>query len=198
MEGVEGCGKGTQTKLLSDFLSQKGEVLVKKYPDYGTPIGDLIDAWLHKNMEYSAEVQALLYFADFMKDKDLMEKYQESGKMVVADRYFTTGIVYQCLRGFPLEKMLSLAKLFELKVPDVCIYIRISPETSLARKTKEKGAANLDRHEEDTKFLSDAVNGFDKAAANNHFCEWITIDGEKSKEEVFEEIKEVLNKKFEI
>jgi len=33
LDGIDGCGKGTQTKLLSDFLIQKGyNLIVKKYP----------------------------------------------------------------------------------------------------------------------------------------------------------------------
>lgn len=195
IEGIDGCGKGTQTKLLSDFLSQKYEVLKKHYPDYGTPIGDLIDEWLHKKHEFSPDVQALMYFSDFMKDKELVEKYRESGKMVIGDRYFTTTIVYQAFKGVSLEKLLELARLFNLPKPDICIYLRISGETSLARKTKEK-AGNLDRHEEDKKFQDAVVQGFDKVAADNTFCDWVTIDAEKPAEEVFEDIKKVLNEKL--
>ena len=196
IEGIDGCGKGTQTKLLSDFLSQKEEIFVNKYPEYGKPLGDLIDAWLHKKHEYNAEMQTLLYFSDFFKDKEIVESYLKSGKMVVVDRYFTTTIVYQRMKGVPLEKILNLAELFELPKPDICILLKISPETSLSRKGKEKGSANLDRHEEDKVFQTTVANGFDEVAANNTFCEWITIDGERSAEEVFKEIKEILNKKF--
>ncbi|MFA5086290.1 MAG: dTMP kinase [Candidatus Paceibacterota bacterium] len=195
IEGVDGSGKGTQTKLLSDFLSQKYEVLNKHYPEYGTPIGDLIDQWLHKKHEFSPDVQALLYFSDFMKDRELVEKYRENGKMVITDRYFTTTIVYQAFKGTSLEKLLKLAGLFNLSKPDICIYLRISGETSLARKSKEK-PGNLDRHEEDKNFQNAVVQGFDKVAAENVFCEWVAIDAEKPAEEVFEEIKKTLNEKL--
>jgi len=196
LEGIEGCGKGTQTKLLSDFLSQKYEVLNKRYPDYGTPIGDLLSGWLHKKYELSPEVQTLLYLADFSKDKELVEKYRESGNMIVDDRYLNSTIVYQRIKGIPLEKLLKLAELFNLPKPDICIYIRISPEVSFKRKSAQKGEANMDRHEEDKKFLQGIFEGYEKMAEGNIFCDWAIIDGEKSVEEVFEEIKKVLNEKL--
>ncbi|MFA5071808.1 MAG: dTMP kinase [Candidatus Paceibacterota bacterium] len=196
IEGIDGCGKGTQTKFLSDFLSQKKEIFVNKYPQYGKPIGDLIDQWLHKKHEFNPETQALLYFTDFLKDKEMVENYLKSGKMVVVDRYFTATIVYQRKKGVPLEKLLNLAELFKLPKPDICIYLKISAETSLKRKGKEKGNINLDRHEEDKAFQIAVANGFDEIANNNTFCDWTVIDGEKTPEEVFKDILEVLNKKF--
>lgn len=196
LEGIEGCGKGTQTKFLSDFLSQKYEVVVKKYPEYGLPIGELINDWLHKKFELNVETQALLYFADFMKDKESMENNLKSGKMIVSDRYFTTTIVYQYINGFSLEKLLSLSNLFNLRKPDLTIYIKISPEESFKRKMKQKGIENMDRHEEDKKFLNSLYETYEKMSTDNAFCEWTTIDGERPIEEVFEEIKEILSKKF--
>lgn len=196
LEGIEGCGKGTQTKLLSDFLSQKYEMLVKKYPEYGQPIGDLISEWLHNKYELNVGTQALLYFADFIKDKELVENYLKSGKMVVADRYFTTTIVYQYINGLPLEKMLELAGLFDLRKPDLTIYIKISPEESFKRKMAQKGIINMDRHEADKKFLNLLYENYEKMSKENIFSEWVTIDGEKPIEDVSNQILEVLNKRF--
>ena len=197
LEGIEGCGKGTQTKFLSDFLSQKGlEVIYKKYPEYGFPIGDLIDNWLHKKFELNVETQALLYFADFMKDKEAMENNLKSGKMMVGDRYFTATIVYQYINGFPLEKLLELSNLFNLRKPDLTIYIKISPEESFRRKLKQKGIENMDRHEADKNFLNSLYETYNKMSNENAFCEWTVIDGERPIEEISNEIAEIVNKKF--
>ncbi len=198
LEGIEGCGKGTQTKLLSDFLSEKGEILVKKYPDCGQPIGDVINGWLHKKYDFNFDVQALLYFADFLKDKELVENYLKSGKMVIGDRYFTSTIAYQRFKGVPLEKLLKLAEIFDLRKPDLCLYIKISPETSFERKMKQKSIGSMDRHEEDKKFLNSLYEVYEKIVKDNVFCEWAVIDGEKSIEEVSKEILGVINKKLEI
>lgn len=196
IEGIDGCGKGTQTKFLSDFLSQYGEVLNKRYPEYGYPIGDLISDWLHRKYDFSPDVQAMLYFADFIKDREIVESYIKSGKMVISDRYLTSTIVYQYGKGVPLERLLKLADLFKLRKPDICIYIKISSETSFERKFKQKGSVDMDRHEADKIFLNKLYEGYEKMSSENVFCEWTVIDGEKKPEEVFKNILEVINKKL--
>jgi dTMP kinase len=197
IEGIEGCGKGTQTKFLSDFLSQKGkEVITKKYPEYGQPIGDLLDQWLHKKFELNVGTQALLFFADFIKDKEAMDNYLENGKIVIADRYFTGTLIYQHINGFDYNKTLELSKLFNLRKPDLTIYIKISPEESFKRKLKQKGIENMDRHEEDKKFLKSLYETYEKMSRENIFCDWTVIDGEKPIEEVSKDILEVINKKL--
>ena len=48
LEGIDGCGKGTQADLLLKTLREHdNEVGLLKLPDYGSPLGSLIDAWLH-------------------------------------------------------------------------------------------------------------------------------------------------------
>lgn len=194
LEGIEGCGKGTQTKLLSDFLIQKGyNLIVKKYPEYGQPIGDFINGWLQKKYELTVEAQALLYFADFIKDKNLLEEELKNDKIAIADRYFTTTIVYQYINGLPLEKLLKLSELFSLRKPDLCIYIKISPETSYTRKKEQKGV-DMDRHEADKKFLNSLYETYEKVVQEKVFCDWETIDGEQSIENVHNQIIETINK----
>ncbi|MFA5087113.1 MAG: dTMP kinase [Candidatus Paceibacterota bacterium] len=198
LEGIDGCGKGTQTKLLSDFLIQKGyAVVTKKYPEYGQPIGDLISAWLHKKYEFSVDTQVMLYFADFIKDKQLINETVQNNGIILGDRYLTSTIVYQHFKGFPLKKLLDLAQLFEASKPDLCIYIKIAPETSLSRKTNQK-PDNLDRHEEDKKFQAALAETYEKMANEKVFCDWETIDGEQSVENVFNQIIGILNKKLQI
>ena len=197
IEGIEGCGKGTQTKFLSDFLSQKGhEVIYKKYPEYGFPIGDLLDQWLHKKFELNVESQVLLFIADFMKDKELLENSLKSGKIVIADRYFAGTLIYQHINGFDCKKTLELFKFFNLQKPDLVVYIKISPEESFKRKLAQKGIDSLDRHEKDKEFLNSLYQKYEQFSQNNVFCEWAVVDGEKPVEEVSKEIIEVINKKL--
>ncbi len=195
LEGIDGCGKGTQTKLLSEFLSENYGCMTNHYPEYGKPIGDTIDAWLHKKYEFNAKAQALLYFTDFIKDDETIGNWLKSGKMVVVDRYFTSTIVYQNVSGFSLERMLKLAELFDLRKPDMTIYIKILPETAFARKMEQKGAA-MDRHEENKKFLNSLYETYNKMADESIFCDWTVIDGEKSIEEVHQDIIRAINNKL--
>jgi dTMP kinase len=192
LEGIDGCGKGTQIKLLSEFLIKKGYVVEKKkYPEYGQPIGDLIHDFLYKRIQLNAIGEVLLHAADRLKDKEYIQDCVKNGKILLADRYYTTTLVYQYVKGIPLEKILKLSELFEMPKPDLSILIRISPETSLERKSKEK-PGNLDRHEEDLHFQKSLAEMYDKIARENVFCPWAVVDGEKSIEEVFNQIINVL------
>jgi len=196
LDGIDGCGKGTQVKLLSDFLSQKGYIVVnKKYPEYGQPIGDLIHEFLYKKFDLDLGAELLLYTADHLKDKKYIEKCVLNNKIFLADRYFTSTIVYQQIKGYPLEKILKLAELIELSKPDLSILIKISADSSLNRKSQQK-PGNLDRHEENRNFQSLLAKTFEEVASKNIFCDWAIVDGEQPPEKVFEEIKKVLYNKF--
>ncbi|KUK49832.1 MAG: putative thymidylate kinase [Parcubacteria bacterium 33_209] len=190
IEGIDGCGKGTQTKLLSDFLSKKGyDIVFKKYPEYGKPIGDLINKWLHsKEYDFNVEAQTLLYFADFIKDKEYLENNLKNGKIILSDRYFTSTIVYQRIKGMPMSKLDLLSQMFGLVKPDLVIYIKISPETSFERKSSQK---DLDRHEGDKKFLKKLFDNFEETAKKYN---WETVDGEKPIEKVTKDIINIVNK----
>ncbi len=188
IEGIDGCGGETQTNLLSDFFINQGKQIEKlTYPQYDKPIGQLIHNFLYEKYDLSPEVQALIYFSEFVKDKEKIEEDIQKGKILISDRYFTSTLVYQGLRGVALEKLISLSNLFNISKPDLCIYLRISPETSKKRKSQEK-QGNLDRNEKDLEFLKNLVNMYDKIAKDNLFCKWKIINGEQSIEEVYDQI----------
>ena len=190
IEGIDGCGKGTQTKVLSDFLSQKGySIVLRKYPEYGKPIGDLISNWLYsKEYDFNVEAQTLLYFADFIKDKEYLENNLKDGKIILSDRYFTSTIVYQKIKGMPISKLETLSQMFGLVKPDLVIYIKISPETSFERKSSQK---DLDRHEGDKKFLKILFDNFEETAKKYN---WEIVDGERPIEEITKDIINIVNK----
>lgn len=191
LEGIDGCGKGTQVKKLAAHLKgQKTQVKTLSYPDSEGPIGELIYKWLNRKYDFSKEVQSLLYFSDFLKDKEKINKWLKEGKTIISDRYFSSTIVYQCLGGFPLKKSLHVSKLFDLPKPDLIIYIDISSDTSIKRKFGQKG--ELDRHEADAKFQSDLAKSYKKLIKKQTFAKWVAIDGEKSADKVFTEIKKLI------
>ncbi len=189
-EGIDGAGGETQSQSLFEYLKNKGSVARLRYPDYTTPVGKLIDGYLHEKCELSTEVLTLSYIADKLQDKDKINMLLSKGTTVIADRWLTTTLAYQSVQGFPLEKMLKIAQLLDLPKPDLVIYLRISADTSMKRKYGEKG--NLDKFEKDRPFLEAVVKQYDKLAKENIFGKWVVIDGEKSKEQVFEEVKRVL------
>jgi len=192
IEGIDGCGGETQTGLLSDFFITQGKQIEKMtYPQYDQPIGQLIHNFLYEKYDLSPEVQTLIYFSEFVKDKEKIQKDLEFGKILISDRYFTSTLVYQGLRGVDLNKIISLSDLFNIPKPDLCIYLRISPETSMKRKSSEK-QGDLDRNEKDLEFLRNLVNMYDRIAKDNLFCKWEIVDGEKPIQEVYNQIIKII------
>ncbi len=192
IEGIDGSGGETQSQLIKDYLeSRKISSERLRYPDYSRPIGKLINEYLHGKCELSSDVLTLLHAADRIQDKSKIIGLLEKGTIVITDRWFTSTLAFQAAQGFPLDKILKIGEALEMPKPDLVIYLRISAETSAKRKFGEKG--NLDRFERDKLFLEKVVNQYDKLAKENVFGKWIVIDGEQTKERVFEEVKEALS-----
>jgi len=194
-EGIDGAGGETQSILLFNYIKrQKIPVERLSYPDYRGPIGKLIHQFLHKKYDFPPEVQFLLYFTDFLKDKEKIENWRKENKIIISDRYFTSTLAYQGQKGFSIEKALKISKIFDLPKPDLIIYLKISPETSIKRKFREK--KNLDRHEADKKFLKKISKFYNKLIKNQIFGKWVVVDGEMSIEEVAKEIRKIVLSKI--
>jgi len=191
IEGCDGAGVGTQAEMLREKLMTKDKVLFLRYPDYNDPTGMLIHDFLHERVKLSREVLFCLYALNQLKDKEKIENTMERGRIVLADRYFTTNLAYQCALGFDLEKAIQFAELFSMPKPDLVIFLRVSPEIAVKRKLKEKGSVDI--YERDLE-LQRKVNGmYEKLIREKIFAkEWAVVDGEKSIEEVAKEIERIV------
>jgi len=190
-EGIDGAGGETQSKLLTKFLEKmNNRVLYLTYPDPLSPLGNLIEEYLKKMHEFSPETQFLIYAADMVKDIEKIDNYIKNGCYVIADRYITSTMAYQHAQGFSIQRILRFAKLFNMPKPDFVFYLKIHPRTGIERKIREKHT--LDRNESNEKFLKNVAAVYNKLAKRKIFGKWVVINGEKSKEEVFEDVKRTL------
>ena len=97
-EGCDGCGKSTQLKLLSDYLTKNGIDHIFTREPGGGKISEAIREILlnGKNTEMSDECEALLYAsARAQHIKDRVEPALRENKLVVCDRYVDSSIAYQ-------------------------------------------------------------------------------------------------------
>jgi dTMP kinase len=191
-ESIDGGGTETQSKLLLEYLKKKGIPAERlTYPDYEQPLGRLIHEYLHKKFEFSNETLVLLHLADRNKDKQKIREWLDEGKIVIADRYITTTIAYQGFAGFPIEKIIQLADMFELPKPEAIVFLKISADTSMERKQKEK--PELDRNEENKELMKDMGKFYEKLINERVYSKWFVVDGEKTRQEVFEQVRKVLD-----
>jgi len=191
IEGIDGSGSEEQTSRLIKYLKKQGiPCELFTYPDYSNPMGKAIHDWLHSKDHIPVEGLFLIYAGDMIKDIQKIKSCLREGKTVVLDRYFATTIAYQGTQGFPRDKALRFAELFGMPEPDISIYLKISAETSMERKKGEK--ENLDRNEANKEFLSKVSESFDELVKDSVFGSWFVVDGEKSKQEVFDQIIKIL------
>jgi dTMP kinase len=191
-EGIDGAGTETQSKLLFKELKKRGFKTVRlSYPDKNNVIGKVIYNYLDGKHNFDLNVQFLLYFSDFIKDQLYIKNCLKNKVFIVADRYFTSTLAYQVAKGFSLQKAIEISKIFNLISPDIIFFLKITPEISMERKRKEKGS--LDLYERDLSLLSKTLSCYDYLCKNNIFSKWRVIDGSKPIEEVFKEVKGILN-----
>jgi len=191
IEGTDGAGIGTQTEILREKLMARNHILFLRYPDYNSPVGKAIHDFLHERIKLSREIIFLIYAIDQLKDKERINKTLEKNKVVLADRYFTTNLAYQCTLGFDLDKALKFAEMFEMPKPDLAIFLKVSPEIGIKRKIKEKGKGDI--YERDMEFQRKIGKKYEELIDKSIFAkEWVVVDGEKSIENVAEEIEEIV------
>lgn len=187
-EGIDGSGKRTMCNYLENLYKKTGTPVKKhQYPDYKSPWGKIIHDYLSGSTTLNVTIQFLTYATDILKDQETIET-QLKDNIILADRYITSTVAFQCARGFNLEKAIQFVKLFDVIPPDIIFYMNVSPEISKKRKKAQKG--KLDRHEADIKFLK-KVNDMYKTLQDQKFLakKWIEINAEQNKKTVKAAIK---------
>ncbi|MEX0908002.1 MAG: dTMP kinase [Gemmatimonadota bacterium] len=193
-EGVEGCGKSTQAKRLSDSLAGQGiDAILTREPG-GTPVGEEIRRALLHGGAVPARAELLLMLAAraaFVEE--VVQPALERGRVVIADRFELSSLAYQGYgRGLPLDEVRS-ANAFATGGlrPDLTILLHVPPGLGAARRA---GAA-ADRIER-------AGEAFHVAVARAYRLLSQTepgievVDGAGSEDTVHAAIIELLNARF--
>ncbi len=148
-EGLDGCGKTTQVRLLADSLTRRGiQVAVLREPG-GTPVGESIRTLLlsSRNRGLLPLSELLLYYA--ARNQNLHRQIipaQEEGKWVLCDRFADASAAYQGYgRGLDLSVVETLDRMVNRgRKPDLTVLIDIEPSLSLARARDRNRRTGLD------------------------------------------------------
>ncbi|MEM5871512.1 MAG: dTMP kinase [Candidatus Aenigmatarchaeota archaeon] len=191
-EGIDKSGKQTQAKMLLEYLRNNGiKAIYTEEPNPNNPIGILIKDWLNGKYEIeSGEAITLLYVADRLEHlkKEILPSL-EKGINVICDRYFYSTIAYESAI-FNVSKDWIKQLHEKIKKPDVVIFIDIEPEISLKRK-RERPDDRLEKVE----ILKKVRQVYLELADEEKF---FVVNGDRSKEEIFEDIKKIVNKMLSI
>lgn len=182
IEGLDGCGKTTQAKLLVKRLRRSYDAVYTAEPSSGR-IGKFIKKHcLHGEKRSSGVVEALLFAADrFEHVENTVLPALKKGKLVVSDRYVYSSLAYQGATELDLE---WIERINEHAIrPDLAIFIDVEPGTVVQRlKPKRSAMENL---ETQRKVREVYVKFVERG-------ELIRVDGNKSKREVARDIAAVV------
>ena len=198
-EGIDGCGKTTQLRMLAQRLRDRGLDVVETVEPGGTSIGRQIRKILldPANAGLQPRAELLLYFASRAQNVDeVIRPALEAGRTVLCDRFTDSTLVYQgCGRGLDTEVVRELDRIACRGLrPDVTILIDIDPETSLARARRRNERAGSDESridDEDAAFHERVRRGY-LALAKSEPDRIIAIDGAAGVDEVARSIRETL------
>jgi dTMP kinase len=154
-------------------------------------VGKSIQAYLKEELELDPETAFIVFASDTLLTSKKIEKLREKNFLIM-DRYITSTIPYQAARGLDFNKGVKFTEIMDYQIPDAIIYIDIKPKTSMERKKKEK--EKLDFHEKKLNYLKRVRNFYLKEAENYILTDWFLVDGERSIEDVHEDILIIIKK----
>jgi dTMP kinase len=184
-EGVEGCGKSTQSRLLYRRLQKLAIPSLLIHEPGITALGRKIARLLKwsQDINISPLVELFLFSASRAQlIEEVINTALKEGKIVVCDRYADSTTAYQgygrCLDLNTVKAVNRLAT--QGLTPDLTILLDVPAAGGLARKN----AAAPDRfHREKLAFHRRVRAGYRKLAAEQP-GRWLVIDGTQNKEKI--------------
>jgi len=190
-EGIDGCGKSTQTKFLVEYFTKKGYKVEKiDFPQHGERSSTLVDDYLTGKYGTAEEVGpyiASIFFACDRYDASFkIKKWLSDGKIVISDRYLVSNLGHQGGKMMKNKKewkkyvnwLYNLEYfLFKIPKPNYTFILKTSPEFSLKlahnitdkdkqnrRKSYLGSSKKQDIHEKDRSHLANALDSYLMAA----------------------------------
>ncbi len=203
LEGVDGCGKTTQLKLLTEHFIRHGyDVLATREPG-GSRLGhDLRRILLDPAAtDITPLAELFLYLADRAQHvAAVIRPALAAGRLVLCDRFADSTIVYQGYgRGMDPSQIFELCHLaVDGLWPDLTIVLDLEPAVALARAQARRPAAAAapeGRFEaESLAFHVRVREGYRALAAQNR-QRMAVVDASGSPEAVFDTIVRVLEER---
>ena len=183
IEGLDGSGKTTQAKLLTQKLKSQNAFYTTE-PSHGK-IGTFIrNSYLYGEKRLSSALEALLFAADRIEHVEtVVLPALQQRKLVISDRYLYSSLAYQGAAGLSLN---WIEKINEHALrPDLAVFIDVDPKIAMNRlKTNRSLMENMEIQEKVRKIYLEFV---EKGRL-------IRINGNQSKRKVAEELYTVVIK----
>lgn len=143
IEGIDGSGKATQTKLLVEHLKkEKYNVQTLDFPGYERNFfGRTVRRYLQGEFGPAADVNpylaSVLYAADRWESSKQIRQWLDTGNAVVLDRYVESNLIHQTIKMEDEEQkkftewILQMEyAVFKLPKPDLTFFLHIPMQVS--------------------------------------------------------------------
>ena len=202
-EGSEGCGKSTQIQRFVSMLEAGGIEVVQTREPGGTAVGERIRDLLQHDKEgegLTDESELLLFAASRAQlVREVILPALDSGKWVVADRFFDSTTVYQGIgRGLDVDSVGQINS-FAVgdAVPDLTVLLDLDAETGHARAVAASGGQGDRMESQPLAFFQTVRQGYLVLAANEP--ERIAvIDASAGINEVADRIRDEFENRFDL
>ncbi|MEM7296141.1 MAG: dTMP kinase [Pseudomonadota bacterium] len=189
-EGIDGSGKSTQARKLSEALSMRGQDVVLTREPGGSPGAEEIRALVLTGEpdRWSPVTEALLFTA---ARRDHLERVIEPalarGAVVVCDRFADSTRVYQgATRGDMREMVEALHRLAVKREPDLTVLIDMDPKVGLTRAKARRGRE--ERFEDFGLEMQVAMRARFLELAESRADRFMIIDGTGAEDQVATEV----------
>lgn len=169
IEGLDGSGKATQSKLLADKMNGQGtDVRLVSFPAYDSASSALVKMYLAGDFgrnpeDVNAYAASTFYTVDrFASWQTGWKDFYNAGGVVIADRYTTSNYIHQGTK-LPAQEMQAYVDWLEdleyakvgIPKPDVVIYLDVEPDVSqrLLSKRYSQDEGCKDIHEKNVTYL---------------------------------------------
>jgi len=196
-EGIDGCGKSTQARLLLDYMNKSGvETILVREPG-GTNISESVrEILLHSSPgQMGDRTESLLMTASRAQlTQEVIIPNMDQGKFVIADRYSDSTLAYQGGgRNLDIEWLIELNNYATFTLlPDITFFVDIRSEETLRRLD-----SNKDRIEgEGIEFQARVRKTYHKLAErfNNRY---VIMDGYGEIDDIHQKVlNEMIRRKF--
>lgn len=189
-EGIDGSGKSTQVKILSDRLRERGISFYGTMEPTDSPIGSLIHQIMTGRMKADHRVIAALFAADrldhLLNEVNGVSHKIDEGISVIMDRYCFSSYAYQSVE-VPMEWLIQANALSSgILRPDITVFIDTDPDTALERI--EKSRFHRELFEEKSRLIQVRQRYMEAFDRLKDFEQVTVTDGNRPADEVAQDV----------